>query len=119
MIHKFRDLFVWQKSIAFVKEIYRITTKYPKSELFGLTSQIQRAAVSMPTNIAEGCGRNSNKELSRFIDIAIGSAFELETLLQISFELNYIEELEYNTLMKGLYEIQKMMYGLQQTLNKM
>jgi four helix bundle protein len=119
MIHKFRDLFVWQKSIAFVKEIYRITTKYPKSELFGLTSQIKRAAVSIPTNIAEGCGRNSNKELSRFIDIAIGSAFELETLLQISFELNYIEELEYNTLMKDLYEIQKMMYGLQQTLNKM
>ena len=119
MIHKFRDLFVWQKSIAFVKEIYKITTKYPKSELFGLTSQIQRAAVSMPTNIAEGCGRNSNKELSRFIDIAIGSAFELETLLQISFELNYIEELEYNTLMKDLCEIQKMMYGLQQTLNKM
>ena len=119
MIHKFRDLFVWQKSIAFVKEIYRITTKYPKSELFSLTSQVQRAAVSMPANIAEGCGRNSNKELSRFIDIAIGSAFELETLLQISFELNYIEELEYNTLMKDLYEIQKMMYGLQQTLNKM
>lgn len=119
MIHKFRDLFVWQKSIAFVKEIYRITTKYPKSELFGLTSQVQRAAVSMPANIAEGCGRNSNKELSRFIDIAIGSAFELETLLQISFELNYIEELEYNTLMKDFYEIQKMMYGLQQTLNKM
>ena len=119
MIHKFRDLFVWQKSIAFVKEIYRITTKYPKSELFGLTSQVQRAAVSMPANIAEGCGRNSNKELSRFIDIAIGSAFELETLLQISFELNYIEELEYNTLMKDLYKIQKMMYGLQQTLNKM
>ena len=119
MIHKFRDLFVWQKSIAFVKEIYRITTKYPKSELFGLTSQVQRAAISMPANIAEGCGRNSNKELSRFIDIAIGSAFELETLLQISFELNYIEELEYNTLMKDLYEIQKMMYGLQQTLNKM
>ena len=119
MIHKFRDLFVWQKSIAFVKEIYRITTKYPKSELFGLTSQVQRVAVSMPANIAEGCGRNSNKELSRFIDIAIGSAFELETLLQISFELNYIEELEYNTLMKDLYEIQKMMYGLQQTLNKM
>lgn len=119
MIHKFRDLFVWQKSIAFVKEIYRITTKYPKSELFGLTSQIQRAAISMPANIAEGCGHNSNKEFSRFIDIAIGSAFELETLLQISFELNYIEELEYNTLMKDLYEIQKMMYGLQQTLNKM
>lgn len=119
MIHKFRDLFVWQKSIAFVKEIYRITTKYPKSELFGLTSQIQRAAISMPANIAEGCGHNSNKEFSRFIDIAIGSAFELETLLQISFELNYIEELEYKTLMKDLYEIQKMMYGLQQTLNKM
>lgn len=119
MIHKFRDLFVWQKSIAFVKEIYRITTKYPKSELFGLTSQIQRAAISMPANIAEGCGHNSNKEFSRFIDIAIRSAFELETLLQISFELNYIEELEYNTLMKDLYEIQKMMYGLQQTLNKM
>ena len=119
MIHKFSDLFVWQKSIAFVKEIYRITTKYPKSELFGLTSQIQRAAISMPANIAEGCGRNSNKEFSRFIDIAIGSAFELETLLQISFELNYIEELEYNTLMKDLYEIQKMMYDLQQTLNKM
>ena len=119
MIHKFSDLFVWQKSIAFVKEIYRITTKYPKSELFGLTSQIQRAAISMPANIAEGCGRNSKKEFSRFIDIAIGSAFELETLLQISFELNYIEELEYNTLMKDLYEIQKMMYDLQQTLNKM
>ena len=112
MLHKFRDLIVWQKSICFVKDIYNLTAKYPKSETFGLISQIQRAAVSIPTN-----GRNSDKELSRFIDISIGSSFEIETLLCISLELKYIEQFEYDKLIKELYEIQKMMYGLKQKLN--
>ena len=117
MLHKFRDLIVWQKSICFVKDIYNLTAKYPKSETFGLISQIQRAAVSIPTNISEGCGRNSDKELSRFIDISIGSSFEIETLLCISLELKYIEQFEYDKFIKELYEIQKMMYGLKQKLN--
>ena len=95
----------------------RTTSKFPKSETFGLISQIQRAAVSIPANIAEGCGRNTEKELSRFLDIAIGSSFELETLLQISLDLEYIEQCSYRNVQNLLLEVQKMLYGFKQKIS--
>ncbi len=103
--------------MTIVKLIYTTTSKFPKSETFGLISQIQRAAVSIPANIAEGCGRNTEKELSRFLDIAIGSSFELETLLQISLDLEYIEQCSYRNVQNLLLEVQKMLYGFKQKIS--
>lgn len=116
-IHNFRELKVWQKSMVVVKLIYTTTSSFPKSETFGIVSQIQRAAVSIPANIAEGCGRNTDKELSRFLDIAIGSSFELETLLQISLDLEYMTSDPYKDILSQLYEVQKMLYGFKQKIN--
>jgi four helix bundle protein len=87
----FRKLDIWKHSIDLVKEVYLLSEKLPSEEKFGLRSQITRAAVSIPSNIAEGCGRNSEIEFKRFLEIAIGSLFELETQLIISKELGFIE----------------------------
>ena len=116
-IHNFRELKVWQRSMTVVKLIYTTTLSFPKSETFGIVSQIQRAAVSIPANIAEGCGRNTDKELSRFLDIANGSSFELETLLQISLDLGYIEHDLYTNILSQLHEVQKMLHGFKQKIN--
>ncbi len=86
----FRSLEVWKQSHQLVLNIYRHTQSLPKSELFGLTSQIRRAATSIPTNIAEGCGRDGEAELGRFLTIAKGSTSEVEYLLQLACDLNYI-----------------------------
>jgi four helix bundle protein len=84
-----RSLRVWQEGIALVKDTYALTAGWPKSELFGLTSQIRRAAVSIPSNLAEGKGRGNTAELVRFARIALGSAYELDTLLEIASELGF------------------------------
>jgi four helix bundle protein len=87
-----RDLLVWQESIALVKDIYAATKTFPDDEKFGLTSQMRRAAVSLPSNIAEGAGRGSQREFAQFLVIARGSLSELETQLIIAKELNYLNE---------------------------
>ncbi len=84
-----RSLRVWQLGICLVKDIYALTDDWPKREIFGLTSQVRRAAVSIPANIAEGKGRGSNAELVRFSRIALGSAYEVDTLLEIAAELGF------------------------------
>lgn len=91
-MRNFRDLNVWQDSIRLTKEIYRITSKLPKSEMYGLASQMNRAVVSIPSNIAEGSAKDSQKEFIRFLRISLGSAFELETQLEICIELNYFKK---------------------------
>ena len=83
---------VWQNSLKLVKQIYNLTGKFPLEEKFGLANQIQRAAVSIPSNIAEGYGRNSNKEMIRFLSIAKGSLYEVETQLYIAIDLKYLSE---------------------------
>ena len=103
---------VWQKSHQLVLEIYAITAKYPKSEQFNLISQINRAVLSIPTNIAEGCGRETQKELLRFLYISSGSAHELEYLLLVSKDLKYIEESLYIKLYSDINEIKKMLAAL-------
>ncbi len=85
-----KNLEIWRDGIALVKELYRLTSSWPKEEIYGLTSQVRRAAVSVPANLAEGVGRGTPGEVSRFSSIALGSAYELETLLVIAGELNYI-----------------------------
>lgn len=90
MLHN--DLNVWKESINLVKKVYKLTSMFPASEQFGLTSQIRRAVVSIPSNIAEGCGRNSDKELIRFCWISMGSLSEVETQLIIARELGFVDD---------------------------
>ena len=107
-----RDLIVWHKSIDFVTTIYKVTEKYPRSEIYGLVSQLRRATVSIPSNIAEGAARNHNKEFIQFLYISLGSASEVETQLLISNNLKYINDQDKELLISSLYEISKMLKGL-------
>lgn len=108
----FRKLIVWQKSIAFVTRIYKSVNGFPKEELYGLTSQIKRSAVSVPSNIAEGYGRNANKEFIRFLRIAMGSLFEIQTQLEIAKNLNFFDKEMYFELYEDSREIERMLSSL-------
>ena len=111
-----RDLKVWNDSINFVTKIYQITNNFPKEELFGITSQIRRASVSIPSNIAEGAARTSKKEFNNFLSIALGSASEVETQLIISKNLNYLNIDSFNTIIQDLNKIQRMISGLMKSI---
>ena len=115
-MHNYKKLNVWISSISLVKNIYNLTRKFPKEEMFVLTQQLRRAAISIPSNIAEGAGRNSNAQFKNFLQISIGSCFEVETQLIISKELEYISEEELETISKELDSIMKMNHNLQETL---
>ncbi len=104
----FRSLSFWSMSKEFAVEIYSATNDFPTSEQFGLTSQMRRSAVSIPSNIAEGTSRKSDKDFSRFLDIAIGSAHELETQLEIAAEIKYLTKAEHERLNNKLVSITKM-----------
>ena len=112
-IQHYRDLIVWQKAMQLVKEIYVLTKKLPKEELYGLSSQMQRAAVSIPSNIAEGQARNGSKEFYQFLGIATGSKAELQTQLLICVDIGYLSETEIETAMEICEEVGKMLYKLQ------
>jgi four helix bundle protein len=112
----FRKLRVWQRSHDFTLEIYKVTSIFPKEEIYGCTNQMRRAAISIPTNIAEGCGRDSVAELLRFLRIAMGSSSELDYLLQLSLDLTYISREKYNELYKNLETIRKMLNAFIQKL---
>lgn len=98
MIKSYKELIVWRKSIDLAKKIYTTTGKFPKAEIYGITSQMRRAAVSIPSNIAEGFVRSYRKEFAQFVAIAFGSGAELETQLFLVKELNYIKEGEFQEL---------------------
>jgi len=110
IIHK--DLKVWKKGIELVKNIYLITNSFPASEQFGLVVQMRRCAISIPSNIAEGCGRNSNKELVHFLYVALGSSSELETQIIISVELNFLDNEKATECLNLLNEIIRMITSL-------
>jgi len=107
-MHRFKDLEIWRRSQEFCVEVYSCSGCFPKNETFGLQSQIRRSAVSIPSNIAEGTSRNSNKEVARFIEIALGSAYELETQLMIANRLKYIENGIFESLSEELNSIIQM-----------
>ena len=107
-----KELKVWQKGIELVKAIYSITNDFPKTEQFGLISQIRRCSVSIPSNIAEGCGRHSDKELIHFLYITLGSASELETQIIISQELGFLEKEKSEIIQNQIIEIIKMTSSL-------
>lgn len=112
----FKNLKVWQKGMDLVKNVYKSSKNFPKEELFGLTSQIRRSAISIPSNVAEGSGRRTEKEFNRFLDIALGSSFELETQLIIAHELEFLSDENFLHLNTELDEEQKMIIGLQKSL---
>ncbi len=112
------DLEVWKQSISLVTEIYECTKKYPQIEQYGLTNQIRRSAVSVPSNIAEGAGRSSTKEFAHFLSIALGSLTELETQLIISKNLVFLEKDTFEHLMEQIIAIRKMIVGLKKSIFK-
>ena len=115
-IRTHKDLKIWSRSVDLVTRIYKVTEGFPKSELFGLTSQIRRAAVSVPSNIAEGSGRRTAKELIYFLHIAIGSMAELETQFIISQNLGYLKAEDFTKIDKELHELLRMTTALANNL---
>ena len=114
----FKELKVWQKAIELVTNTYLKTQNFHKEEVFGLTAQIRRCAVSIPSNIAEGCGRNTDKDFNNFLGISLGSAFEFETQLIICKNLNFIQQSDFIFLESEIQHIQNMIIKLKSTLEK-
>ena len=108
----FRDLKVWEKAHQLTLDIYVATSNFPKEELYGLTSQIRRCSASIPANIAEGCGRRGNGEFHRFLQIASGSASELDYHLLLANDLKFLKQTHYQELVKELLEVRRMLTGL-------
>ena len=115
-MHQFKELEIWKRSRLFCSKIYLITSSFPADEKFGLTNQLRRASVSIPSNIAEGSSRNSNKDFSRFLEIAIGSCYEVQTQLLISSDLGFINTEESEKTTNELNEIIKMISRFRTTL---
>ncbi|MEQ1800159.1 MAG: four helix bundle protein [Lacibacter sp.] len=116
-INSYRDLIVWQKSMTLVTEIYAATKSFPSEELYGLTSQVRRSAISIPSNIAEGYGRNSTGDYKRFLHIAAGSIFELLTQIEIAANLKYLSAERFTTLFNAAKEIELMLLALIKKIN--
>ena len=116
MAHTFKNIKVWQKAHELVLEIYKLTTNFPLSERYGLTSQIRRSAVSIPTNIVEGYKRRSDKEFAHFLNIADASLEETKYHLLLGNDLKYINNGDYERLIVGAEEVGRMLYGLQKSL---
>ena len=116
-IKTYRDIFVWQKAMDLVTAVYAITKDFPKEELYGLTAQVRRSAVSIPSNIAEGYGRKSTLEYIRFLQIACGSLYELQTQLEISVNLKYLAKEKTEGVFSLINEIERMLNTLTRKLD--
>jgi four helix bundle protein len=116
-VHNYKELIVWQKARILVKDVYNLIANFPDDEKFGISSQMKRAAISISSNIAEGAGRSTEKDFMRFLDIANGSAFELESQFFLSFDLEFIEEEVLIEYCEKITEVQKMIYGFKSRLS--
>ncbi len=116
-MHNFKNLKIWQKSIDLVTEIYLLSGVYPNSEIYGLTSQTRRAAVSVPLNISEGSAKSSNKDFSRFLEMSLGSINELETTLIIAQNLKYINNEKLIDFQNKITELRKMIFKFKDSLS--
>ena len=114
----YRDLIVWQKAMQMVTYIYQLTGDFPKNELYGLTSQIRRCAISIPSKIAEGYGRNSTDDYLRFLNISRASLYELQTQLEISFNLNFLVKADFEKIYELTREIERMLSSLIIKINR-
>jgi len=115
-MNDFRELIVWQKGIDLVTRVYQITNSFPKEELYSLTSQLKRSAVSIPSNIAEGFGRKSTLDFIRFLQIARGSLYELQTQLEISKRVKYLSDVDLKSMIEHCKEVEKMLNSLIKSL---
>ena len=115
-MQNYKKLLVWEKSFLLIEHVYRCTENLPRSEEFGLKQQMRRAAVSIPSNIAEGSSRRSKRDFQRFLEISLGSAFELETLIEICRKLNFLSTDEASQLVEQIAGIRKMIYSLSKKL---
>jgi len=111
-MHAYKELIVWQKSMQLAKLVYELTNRFLSHELYGLCSQMRRCSVSVPSNIAEGSGRQSKKEFQQFLSVALGSATELETQLLLARDLSYVDETAVQSILGLVDEVQKMLYRL-------
>ncbi len=112
MIKSFRDLEIWKKGIVLVKDVYSITEFFPKSEVYGLSSQMRRSSVSIPSNVAEGFRRQHSREFKQYLSVALGSAAELETQVVIAKELGYIDEKSEARILESIDHISRMIFNL-------
>ena len=115
-MNNYKELKVWQKSVDLAVKIYEATKDFPREEIYGLTSQIRRSAVSIPSNIAEGAGRNTKKDFNNFLGISNGSSCELDTQLIIANRVSFLDSTIFEMLQQDLTEIQKMNWALQKSL---
>ena len=113
----YREFIAWQKAMSFVTSVYKLTRIFTKEELFGLTSQLKRAAVSIPSNFAEGFGRNGKNEFLHYVRIAIGSLYECQTQLEIAMNINYSTEEQFQTIYNDSREVEALLRGLETKLN--
>ena len=117
-MHNFKELKIWSRAVDLAVDVYSVTKNFPKEEKYGLTSQITRSAVSVPSNIAEGSGRNSDKDFNKFLGIALGSSFELETQLIIANKIGILEEESFKKIASETIEVQKMINGFKNKILK-
>ena len=117
-MHNFKKLEIWKRSVDLVTEIYLLTQVYPKEEIFGLTAQTRRAATSIPLNISEGSAKSSNKDFARFLEMAVGSSFELETALIVACNLEYINSNVLEEKQAKVNELQRMINAFKDSLDK-
>ncbi|OAQ40696.1 four helix bundle protein [Pedobacter psychrophilus] len=117
-MHNVKELKIWNKAMDLAVQVYQLSSKFPPDERFNLISQVRRCAVSIPSNISEGAGRNTKGEFKQFLGIANGSSYELQTQIIIANKLNFIDEKSTNEILEVIDEIQKMNYKLQLSLSK-
>ena len=118
-MHNFKELKIWQKSRVLTRDVYLLTKNFPKNEDYELSSQVRRSAISIVSNIAEGSGRESNREFKRFLNISISSAFELETQIILANDLGYINEDAFGKISDKIIEVQKMIFGFRKSLSSL
>jgi len=118
-MHNFKNLHIWKKAMNLTMDIYSISSQFPKEELFTLTAQMRRASISIPSNIAEGCGRGTDKQLAYFLEVAIGSICELETQIYLSYRLEYIAKERLNEMVEKMSELRKMIFGFKNNLKNL
>jgi four helix bundle protein len=117
-MNRFKNLNIWKRAVVLATEVYKITQRFPDEEKYGLISQLRRCVVSISSNIAEGAGRNTDKDFKRFLSIAYGSSYELETQIIIATNLEFIDELKSEKLSGEINELQKMIYSFSVKIGK-
>lgn len=117
-MRQYKNLKIWERSVDLALLVYKITSDFPKSEIYGLTSQLRRCSVSISSNIAEGAARSSDKEFQRFLDFAYGSCYELQSQLFIAFKLNLLNKSQFKEMNTEMDEIPKMIFTFSKTLNR-